>query len=52
MDKTIREILCALSAHSVEHLLVGGYAVGVYTEPRTTKDRLDVENIREADSML
>jgi hypothetical protein len=33
--------LFALNAHDVDHLLVGGYAVGVYTEPRTTKD-LDV----------
>jgi hypothetical protein len=30
-----------LNAHEVEYLVVGGYAVGVYTEPRTTKD-LDV----------
>jgi hypothetical protein len=30
-----------LNAHDVEYLLVGGYAVGVYTEPRATKD-LDV----------
>jgi len=41
MDKDLREILFALNAHDVEYLVVGGYAVGVYTEPRTTKD-LDV----------
>jgi len=41
MDKDLREILFALNAHEVEYLLVGGYAVGVYTEPRGTKD-LDV----------
>ncbi len=41
MDKDLRDILFALNAHDVEYLLVGGYAVGVYTEPRATKD-LDV----------
>lgn len=41
MDKDLRDILFALNAHDVKYLLVGGYAVGVYTEPRTTKD-LDV----------
>ena len=39
--KDFRELLSALNEHSVEYLLVGGYAVGVYSEPRATKD-LDV----------
>jgi predicted nucleotidyltransferase len=35
------ELLQALSAHKVEFLIVGGYAVMKYSEPRFTKD-LDV----------
>jgi len=41
MDKDLREILFALNAHEVEYLVVGGYAVSTYSEPRGTKD-LDV----------
>lgn len=36
-----RELLQALNEHKVEYLIVGGYAVMKYTEPRFTKD-LDV----------
>jgi len=35
------ELLRRLSAHKVEFLIVGGYAVMKYTEPRYTKD-LDI----------
>lgn len=35
------ELLHRLSAHDVEYLIVGGYAVMKYTEPRFTKD-LDI----------
>ena len=36
-----RELLHILNEHGVEYLIVGGYAVMKYTEPRYTKD-LDV----------
>ena len=41
IDKDLRELLLALNAHEVECLVVGGYAVGVYADPRATKD-LDI----------
>jgi len=41
MDKDFRELLQALNRCSVRYLLIGGYAYGMYTEPRATKD-LDV----------
>ena len=36
-----KELLLALNEYEVEYLIVGGYAVMKYTEPRYTKD-LDV----------
>ena len=36
-----KELLLALNEFEVEYLIVGGYAVMKYTEPRYTKD-LDV----------
>src|SRR5258708_2402990 len=36
-----KELLQTLSAHDVEFLIVGGYAVMKYAEPRFTKD-LDI----------
>ena len=49
MGKDFAELLCAFNAHNVKYLLVGGYAFGLYTEPRATKDldifiRADKEN--------
>ncbi|HTV04285.1 MAG TPA: hypothetical protein VME86_02875 [Acidobacteriaceae bacterium] len=41
IDKDLRELLLALNVHGVEYLVVGGYAVGVHSEPRATKD-LDI----------
>ncbi|MCH8173212.1 MAG: nucleotidyltransferase, partial [Proteobacteria bacterium] len=41
MNSDFRELLSILDRHGVRHLVVGGYAVMVYTEPRFTKD-LDV----------
>jgi hypothetical protein len=38
IDKDLKELLLALNAHEVEYLVVGGYAVGVHAEPRSTKD--------------
>ncbi len=32
------EMLSALAAEGADHIVVGGYAVGVYLEPRATKD--------------
>jgi len=49
MGKDLRELLLAFNEHGVEYLVVGGYAVGVHSEPRATKDldifiRASVEN--------
>jgi hypothetical protein len=49
MDKDLKELLLAFNEHGVEYLVVGGYAVGVHSEPRATKDldvfiRADVRN--------
>ena len=41
MDNDLKELLSALNAHDVKYLVVRGYAVGVYAEPRATKD-LDI----------
>ena len=41
MHSDFNELLSALSAHDVRYLVVGGYAVMEYTEPRYTKD-LDI----------
>jgi hypothetical protein len=49
MQSDLKELLLVFNAHGVEYLVVGGYAVGVYSEPRATKDldifiRTDKEN--------
>jgi hypothetical protein len=49
LQKDLKELLLAFNEHGVEYLVVGGYAVGVYSEPRATKDldifvRPDVKN--------
>lgn len=41
MEKDQRDLLLAFNEEHVRYLLVGGYALGRYTEPRVTKD-LDV----------
>ena len=41
LSKDHEDLLSELNAHGVEYLLVGGYVVGAYSEPRSTKD-LDV----------
>ena len=41
MEKDQRDLLLAFNEEQVKYLLVGGYALGRYTEPRVTKD-LDV----------
>jgi hypothetical protein len=41
MEKDQRELLLAFNEQSVRYLLIGGYAMGQYTEPRATKD-LDI----------
>jgi len=51
ISKDFREILQTFNAHGVKYLVVGGYAFGAYSEPRTTKDidlwiRTDVENAK------
>jgi predicted nucleotidyltransferase len=49
MPRDLKEFLRALNDHEVKYLIVGGYALGVYSEPRATKDldvfiRADIEN--------
>jgi hypothetical protein len=41
LPNDLRELLLAFNDNGVEYLLVGGYAVGMYAEPRATKD-LDI----------
>jgi hypothetical protein len=49
LPEDLKQLLLAFNAHGVEYRIVGGYAVGVYAEPRATKDldlfiRSDVRN--------
>jgi predicted nucleotidyltransferase len=38
LPEDLRQLLLAFNAHEVEYLVVGGWAVGFYAEPRFTKD--------------
>jgi hypothetical protein len=38
LPEDLRQRLLAFNAVAVEYLVVGGYAVGIYAEPRATKD--------------
>ena len=38
MNSDLRELLVCLNRHRVKYVIVGGYAVMKYTEPRYTKD--------------
>ena len=38
MNSDFKDLLSILNADNVRHLVVGGYAVMKYTEPRYTKD--------------
>ena len=38
LPEDLRQLLLAFNEHEVEYLIVGGYAVGAYAEPRATKD--------------
>jgi predicted nucleotidyltransferase len=38
LPEDLRQLLLALNAHGVEYLVVGGWAVGFYSEPRATND--------------
>ncbi len=38
MLKDQRDLLLAFNEYHVRYILVGGYALGLYTEPRVTKD--------------
>jgi hypothetical protein len=49
LPEDLKQLLLAFNAHGVEYLIVGGYAVGVYAEPRATKNldlfiRSDLKN--------
>ncbi len=38
LPEDLRQLLLAFNSHGVEYLVVGGWAVGFYSEPRATKD--------------
>jgi predicted nucleotidyltransferase len=38
LPEDLKQLLLAFNDHEVEYLIVGGYAVGTYAEPRATKD--------------
>jgi len=38
LPEDLRQLLLAFNEHGVEYLVVGGWAVGFYSEPRSTKD--------------
>ena len=49
LPEDMKQLLCAFNANGVEYLIVGTYAVGVYSEPRATASleifiRPDVRN--------
>jgi len=49
LPEDLKQLLLAFNVHGVEYLIIGGYAVGVYSEPRATKDldlfiRADIRN--------
>jgi len=46
LPEDLRQLLLALNAHGVEYLIVGGYAVGLYAEPRATKDLRSMPSAR------
>ena len=41
MDEDLKQLLSTFNAHGVKYLVIGGYAVWIYAQPRVTKD-LDV----------
>ena len=38
LTRDMKDLLRAFNASGVEYLVIGGYAYGVYQEPRATKD--------------
>ena len=38
MHSDYRELVSILNAHRVKYLVIGAYAVGIYAQPRATKD--------------
>lgn len=38
LPEDLKQLLLAFNAYRVEYLVVGGWAVGFYSEPRSTKD--------------
>ena len=53
MYPDFKDLLSAFHAHGVKYLVIGGYAVSFYTQPRATKDidifiKADPANARAA----
>jgi hypothetical protein len=49
LPEDLKQLLLAFNANGVKYLVVGGYAVGIHSEPRATKDldlfiRSEIEN--------
>jgi Nucleotidyl transferase of unknown function (DUF2204) len=38
LPEDLKQLLLAFNANGVEYLVIGGYAVGIHSEPRATKD--------------
>src|ERR1035438_274271 len=57
LPEDLKQLLLAFNAQRVEYLIIGGYAVGIYSEPRATKDldlfiRSEVRNSEAVDRAL
>ncbi len=46
MSPDFKEILSIFNAREVKYLVVGAFAVMKYSEPRYTKDLLDINSIK------
>ena len=47
-NQDFNELLSIFNDHKVKYLVVEGYAVGFHSQPRATKDLVDVDAIRMA----
>ena len=57
LARDFKEFLKLLNSNSVEYLLIGGYAVGIYGHIRATNDfdiwvNVSLENVKHVDRVL
>ena len=50
LNQDFYDLLHHFNAEEVEYLVVGGYAVMFYSEPRYSKDLLDAERLQAAET--